>query len=61
MVSLFSRIIAREIPSCPIYEDTNVMAFLTIEPHTPGHTLVVPKKEIGNILDIPDELFMELM
>ncbi|MBM3204778.1 HIT family protein [Candidatus Uhrbacteria bacterium] len=41
---LFCNIIAKEIPSTPIYEDEQVYAFLDIKPVNPGHTLVVPKK-----------------
>lgn len=61
MTSIFSKIIAWEIPSYKIYEDEKIYAFLTIQPHALGHTLVVPKKEIGDILDIPDELYEHLM
>ena len=61
MTSIFSKIIAREIPSYAIYEDEKIYAFLTIQPHTLGHTLVIPKSEIGDILDIPDELYAHLM
>lgn len=61
MASIFSRIIAGEIPSYKIYEDDTVYAFLTIGPHTLGHTLVVPKEEVGNILDLSDDLYTHLM
>lgn len=50
MPSLFSKIIAREIPSHILYEDDRVMAFLDIHPTQPGHTLVVPKQEKENAL-----------
>ena len=46
MASIFSRIIAGEIPSYKVAEDANYYAFLDINPLTEGHTLVVPKKEI---------------
>ena len=46
MVSIFTRIIAGEIPSYKIYEDEFLYAFLDIHPLRLGHTLVVPKKEI---------------
>lgn len=61
MTSIFTKIIAWEIPSYKVYEDEKIYAFLTIEPHTLGHTLVIPKMEIGDILDIPDELYEHLM
>lgn len=49
--SIFTRIINREIPADIIYEDAEVIAFFTIEPINPGHTLVVPKKPFVNLLD----------
>ena len=48
---LFCKIIAREIPSTPVYEDEAVYAFLDIHPVNPGHTLVVPKKHCTGFLD----------
>lgn len=61
MVSIFSRIIAGEIPSHKVYEDEQFFAFLDIHPLQLGHTLLVPKKEIGNILEMDDLLYTELM
>lgn len=49
--SIFTRIITREIPADIVYEDEQVIAFFTIEPINPGHTLVVPKKPFVNLLD----------
>jgi histidine triad (HIT) family protein len=54
-MSIFSRIIAGDIPSYKIYEDDMVYAFLDIHPHTRGHTLVVPKIEIDYFADVPTE------
>ncbi|MEI7519153.1 MAG: HIT family protein, partial [Mycobacteriaceae bacterium] len=48
MASVFTMIMNREIPGRFVYEDDAVVAFLTIEPMTPGHTLVVPRDEIDN-------------
>lgn len=61
MPSIFTRIIAGEIPSYKIYEDDRVYAFLSIEPNNLGHTLLAPKEEIGNILDLPDDLLLHMM
>lgn len=61
MPSIFSRIIAGEIPSYTVYEDEQFFAFLDIHPLHLGHTLLVPKKEIGNILDMDDLLYTEMM
>ena len=55
MASIFSRIIAGEIPSYKCAEDEHLYAFLDINPIVKGHTLVVPKKEIDYIFDMPDE------
>src|SRR3989344_179145 len=48
---LFCKIVAKEIPSTPVYEDEDVYAFLDIHPVNPGHTLVVPKKHCSGFLD----------
>lgn len=55
MPSLFSRIIAGEIPCHKVAEDAQFLAFLDIMPLVPGHVLVVPKKETDYIFDIADE------
>lgn len=55
MASIFSRIIAGEIPCYKIAEDERCFAFLDINPVAPGHTLVVPKKEVDYIFDLSDE------
>lgn len=55
MATIFSRIIAGEIPSYKVAEDANFYAFLDINPLKEGHTLVVPKKEIDYIFDLDDE------
>ncbi len=56
-MTLFSQIISGEIPSYKIYEDEQVYAFLTIRPHTKGHTLVVPKIEVDHWDDVPEDYF----
>ncbi len=61
MASIFSKIIAGEIPCYKIYEDDTVLAFLDIHPETKGHTLVVPKTEIDKIYDLPDDVYAHLM
>lgn len=50
--SLFTKIINNEIPAHRIYEDDQVIAFLTIHPICDGHTLVVPKKQVDQIWDL---------
>ncbi len=61
MSSVFTKIINGEIPCYKIYEDEKTMAFLDINPETPGHTLVVPKKEVDKIYELEDEDFNALM
>jgi histidine triad (HIT) family protein len=53
--SIFTKIIKGEIPSYKIYEDDKTIAFLDIEPARYGHTLVVPKVQIDQYIDLPDE------
>jgi histidine triad (HIT) family protein len=55
MSTLFSKIIAGEIPSYQVAEDDYFYAFLDINPLAKGHTLVVPKKEIDYLFDLEDE------
>lgn len=56
MPSVFSKIIAREIPAHIVYEDDLVIAFLDISQATKGHTLVVSKSEFQNIYELSDDL-----
>jgi histidine triad (HIT) family protein len=53
--SIFTKIIKGEIPCHKVYEDDRVIAFLDIHPINPGHTLVVPKKQIDHIWDLDDD------
>ncbi|MDR1969990.1 MAG: HIT domain-containing protein [Candidatus Nomurabacteria bacterium] len=55
--SVFTKIISGELPSHKIYEDEKVLAFLTIQPETPGHTLVIPKIQVDKIYDVPDDYY----
>ncbi|GFH40580.1 HIT family protein [Lactococcus insecticola] len=52
---IFCKIVAGEIPSYKIYEDDDVLAFLDITQTTPGHTLVVPKTHVRNVLAMTPE------
>jgi diadenosine tetraphosphate (Ap4A) HIT family hydrolase len=57
MPTVFTRILNRELPGRFVYEDEACAAFLTIAPVTPGHTLVVTRREVDDWLDLtPDEL-----
>ncbi|WP_455782541.1 HIT family protein [Phocaeicola coprocola] len=55
MATIFSKIVAGEIPSYKVAEDDRFYAFLDINPLVKGHTLVVPKKEVDYIYDLSDE------
>lgn len=55
MATIFSRIIAGEIPSYKVAENDKFYAFLDINPLVKGHTLVVPKQEVDYIFDLSDE------
>ncbi len=60
MPSIFSRIVAGEIPCHKIAETDDYLAFLDVNPRTEGHTLVIPKKEVDYIFDLEDGLLAGL-
>ena len=60
-MTIFSKIIAGEIPSYKIAENERFFAFLDIFPLVKGHVLVVPKTEVDNMFDLPDEYLSELL
>lgn len=60
-MTLFEKIITREIPAYIIYEDTEVIAFLDITQNTLGHTLVVPKKVSKSFLDVEPHILDKVM
>ncbi|MBR6805319.1 MAG: HIT family protein [Bacteroidaceae bacterium] len=55
MASIFSRIVAGEIPSYKVAENEEFYAFLDINPLAKGHTLVIPKREVDYFFDLTDE------
>ncbi len=61
MATLFTRIIAGELPGRFVWKDDRAVAFLTIAPLRPGHTLVVPRAEVDHWLDLPPDLAAHLM
>ncbi len=52
---IFCQIIKKQVPASIVYEDEQVMAFLSNHPVNMGHTLVVPKKHYVNLFEIPEE------
>ena len=61
MPSIFSKIIAGEIPCYKIAENEHCFAFLDINPLSEGHALVVPKKEVDYLFDLDNETYLQLM
>jgi histidine triad (HIT) family protein len=59
-MTIFSKIIAGEIPSFRISENEKFLAFLDIYPLVEGHTLVIPKIEVDNFFDVPDNFLNEI-
>lgn len=55
MATIFSKIVAGEIPSYKCAEDDRFYAFLDINPLVKGHTLVIPKREVDYIFDLEDD------
>ncbi len=60
-MTIFSWIIAGEIPSYKIAENDRFFAFLDIFPLVEGHTLVIPKIEVDNLFDVPDDYLSEML
>ena len=60
-MTIFSKIIAGDIPCHKIAESEKFIAFLDIEPLVRGHVLVVPKIEVDKIFDVPDDYLAEML
>jgi len=61
MASIFTMIIKGDIPGHFVYRDEDCVAFLSIEPLTEGHTLIVPIQEVDHWIDLEPELAAHLM
>jgi histidine triad (HIT) family protein len=61
MPSIFTRIVNREIPAHIVREDDEFLAFLDVRPIRAGHSLVIPKREIDDVFDLPDPLLSGLL
>jgi len=57
---IFCKIVEGNIPSSKVYEDDKVLAILDIAPVSKGHVLVLPKKHMGDLTDVPDNLMQSL-
>lgn len=60
-MTIFEKIISKEIPAYILYEDELALAFLDISQTTKGHTLIIPKKPVKNFLDCDQEILTHLM
>lgn len=60
MASIFTKIIAGELPCYKIHEDELTFSFLALDQVNLGHTLVIPKKEINHWLDVPEKDFIQV-
>ena len=61
MECIFCKIVGNEIPSYRVYEDEKIIAFLDINPNSPGHTLIIPKEHTVDLMSISDETLFYIM
>ena len=61
MNCIFCKIVANQVPSCKVYEDTDTLAFMDIGPIVPGHTLVIPKTHVDPITAAAPEVLQKLI
>ncbi len=61
MPTIFSKIVAGEIPCAKVWENEEFLAFLDVMPVAPGHTLVIPKQEVNYLFDMEDAAYGRLM
>jgi histidine triad (HIT) family protein len=60
-MTIFEKIVKGEIPSHKVWEDDEFLAFLDIRPVAPGHTLVIPKKQVDPIFALDDSSYQRLL
>ncbi len=58
---IFCKIVSGDLPSTKIYEDETVLAFMDINPVEEGHALVIPKKHLDPITNVPDNILKEII
>lgn len=61
MNCIFCKIVNSEIPSYKLYEDDDIYVFLDINPSSPGHTLIIPRKHILDITEIDNETLIKII
>ena len=59
-VCVFCRIASGKAPASIVYEDTNILAFMDLNPANVGHTLVIPREHWENIYDVPEKTLAEM-
>jgi histidine triad (HIT) family protein len=59
--SIFTKIIKGDVPCYKVYEDDKTLAFLDIHPVQPGHTMVIPKKQVTYVWDLEDDDYQAVM
>ncbi|MFT4091367.1 MAG: HIT family protein [Asticcacaulis sp.] len=59
--NIFAKILRGEIPAVKVYEDDHILSFMDVFPQSEGHTLVIPKTEARNLLDISPEALQNLI
>ena len=59
--NIFAKIIKGALPAYKVYEDDKTIAFLDIMPRAPGHTLVIPKQPVRNLLDVSADVLADVM
>jgi len=57
---IFCKIVRGEIPSTKVYENDSVLCFLDVAPAVRGHSLVIPREHVENILEIPEDMAAHL-
>jgi histidine triad (HIT) family protein len=58
--SIFTKIVRGEVPAHRVWEDEEFLAFLDTRPVRPGHVLLIPKREVDYVFDLPGELYARL-
>lgn len=61
MNCIFCKIVNGEIPSYKLYEDNDMLAFLDINPSNVGHTLIIPKKHILDLMEMDNEMLIKII
>lgn len=61
MDCIFCKIVSGSIPSYKVYEDEDILAFLDVNPVSPGHTLIIPKRHALDLMEIDNEVLNKII